>query len=177
MNASPPPARLYLVGFMAAGKSTIGRELARLTERRFVDLDEEIVLKEGRSINELFGTHGEPYFRKVETALLRTWMVEPGLVMAVGGGAFCSRTNRELLLNSGLVIWLDVPFPVLSGRLQQFQDRPLNSSREQIEQLYQTRLDDYRQAHIQIRLGEVTAEQAARQVLKATHGYAPPIPR
>jgi shikimate dehydrogenase len=112
MNAlmSPAPGKpknIALVGFMGSGKSAAGKILASRMGFGFKDMDELIEAKEGRSIPEIFKTHGEEYFRKIEKALLKTELENhTGVVYACGGGVVVDRQNREILKQNALVIWL-----------------------------------------------------------------------
>ena len=118
---------IFLVGMPSSGKSTLGKRLARRLGYRFVDTDKIIVREEGRSINEIFRQEGEPYFRDVESRVLRTIRPEAGLVVATGGGMPCFHGNMEFIRQNGLSIFLDVPPEALLERMQHHQsdDRPL----------------------------------------------------
>src|SRR5258708_34180472 len=113
---------IYLVGFMAAGKTTIGRLLAHELGWSFADVDEDIVKAEGSPIAEIFDARGEQEFRRVEQEAIRKRVseVERGrpMVVALGGGAFAQESNRVLLEENGISSWLDCPFPTVCRRLQ-----------------------------------------------------------
>ena len=102
--------KIYLVGFMGAGKSTLARALAARLDWRAEDIDERIERAERRDIPGIFRQHGEPYFRALERASLIELLPVRGAVIATGGGTFEDPQNRELMLRDGVVIWLDVPF-------------------------------------------------------------------
>ncbi|MDU0369774.1 shikimate kinase [Hymenobacter endophyticus] len=110
--------RLYLIGMPGAGKTTLGRALAVANELPFLDLDEEIVRREQRSVSEIFAQEGEEYFRQREADVLRDVVVEyPRVVLATGGGTPCYHYNLDVLLATGLTLYLAVPVPELTRRL------------------------------------------------------------
>lgn len=116
---------IYLMGMMGAGKSTLGRSLARELGRRFVDLDERIEERAGLSIPEIFRRHGEPHFRDLESAALAELRSASGLVVALGGGTPTRPQNREALRASGCVVYLRAQPETLAGRLGDLDERPL----------------------------------------------------
>src|SRR5215831_1052623 len=105
---------IYVVGFMGAGKSTVGRHLAHRLGWSFFDTDHEIEAAEQSTIPEIFSSRGEPEFRRIESAILEQHVrwIERGrpAVLALGGGAFTLPANRALLAENGVSIWLDCPF-------------------------------------------------------------------
>jgi len=102
-----------------AGKTTLGRGLARAYDVPFVDLDEEIVRREGRTVVDIFQNEGEAYFREREAAVLRLVLHEyPHLVLATGGGTPCFHNSLDLLLETGLTLYLAVPTAELLRRVQ-----------------------------------------------------------
>src|SRR5258708_29088791 len=111
---------IYIVGFMGAGKTTVGRGLAHRLGWSFFDTDEEIEAAENTSIAEIFSARGEDEFRRIESEVLRQHVrwIERGrpAVLALGGGAFTIPVNREMLTNNGLSLWLDCPFEVAKRR-------------------------------------------------------------
>ncbi|RPD49574.1 shikimate kinase [Hymenobacter sediminis] len=110
--------RLYLIGMPGAGKTTLGRGLAAAYQVPFLDLDEEIVRREQRSVSEIFAQDGEEYFRQREADVLREVVAAyPQLVLATGGGTPCFHHNLEVLLAAGLTLYLAVPVEELVRRL------------------------------------------------------------
>lgn len=141
---------IYLVGFMASGKSTIGRLLADRLGWRFVDLDDDIEAAEKVTISRIFETRGEDDFRRIEHQALRTRVreVECGkpTVMALGGGAFVRPENYALLEDNGITIWLDCPFETVKRRVEQATHRPLARDPETFGRLYGARREGYSRA-------------------------------
>jgi shikimate kinase len=144
---------VFLVGFMASGKSRVGRELAQRLAWDFVDLDAQIEAREKRTIAQLFQERGEPGFRAAETSALRELLtVSPQRdhVVALGGGAFVQAINRELL-RPWPTVFLETPIDELWQRsLIDHVERPLRRTAEQFAALYTERLPYYRQATITV---------------------------
>lgn len=150
---------VFLVGFMASGKSTVGPELARRLGWDFVDLDSRIEARERKSVPEIFRDDGEPGFRSAESNALQdlTQALERNSVVALGGGAFAQAQNRALLRNWPSV-FLNAPLEELWQRsLTDGIERPLRKGRDQFARLHAERLRFYRQATI-------TVETAGRDV-------------
>ncbi len=144
---------VFLVGFMASGKSSVGRELARRLGWEFVDLDARIESREGQTIPEIFRDRGEPGFRLAETSSLQDLLSESMLcnhVVALGGGAFVQERNRELL-REWPSVFLEAPVSELWQRsLTDGIERPLRRDPERFAQLYAERLPFYRQASVTV---------------------------
>jgi len=163
-----PPRRVYVVGFMAAGKTTIGRRVAERLGVPFVDLDEEIERTSGRTIRALFEESGEAAFRERESAFLAATESLPAAVVATGGGCFAREENRRRIARLGTAVFLDVDFGVVRARLKGKTDRPLFVSEEQLAGLFAERAPFYRMAPVSVRLGGAEAiDQAADRVLTA----------
>lgn len=145
---------LYLLGFMAAGKSTVGRHLAERLGWSFFDIDHEIEAAEKTAIASIFDSRGEAEFRRIEREILRQHVhwIERGrpAVLALGGGAFVDPQNRELLADNGITVWLDCPFETVKRRVEQASHRPLARDPEHFAALYTARLQCYRLADIQV---------------------------
>ena len=116
---------IFLVGLMGAGKSTIGRQLARELGKQFRDSDSEIEKRTGVNIDVIFDIEGEQGFRRRETRMLKELVEERGIVLATGGGAVLASENRQLLRDNGLVIYLKASAEHLAGRVKLDRRRPL----------------------------------------------------
>lgn len=141
---------IYLVGFMGAGKSTVGRLLADELGWTFSDLDEEIEAAQGTTIADIFDQRGEEAFRALEHEAIKRHVdqIQRGkpTVIALGGGAFAHPANQALLSSCGVPIWLDCPFERVQSRLNGSSHRPLARDAAQFEQLYNTRRAEYAKA-------------------------------
>src|SRR5262245_26888931 len=147
-----PGDNIILIGFMGAGKSTIGRLLARRLGRCFVETDDVITAREGRSIPEIFRVDGEARFRELESEALESLALKSGDVIATGGGLPCRDGRMAQLRDLGTVIWLKGDLSVALERAGRSGARPMLSgrSREDIEALYRRRVPYYRDAHLTI---------------------------
>ncbi len=147
--------RIYLVGFMGAGKSTIGSALAARLRWEFIDLDKEIERREHRSIPEIFETCGERAFRSLETKVLGETCRLVRTVFATGGGTFTNPRNVELIKKSGVSVFLDVPSTVLINRIERSpRPRPLFRDPVQAKALLDERRPSYELADITLRVRE-----------------------
>ena len=122
---SPGDTNLVLIGPMGSGKSSIAREIARATGRRWVDTDQLVIRQDGRSIAEIFAAQGEAHFRELETAALRSQAYNDRLIVATGGGIVTRPENITLLRELGHVIWLTAREDVLFERVSRNRRRPL----------------------------------------------------
>jgi len=145
--------KLYLVGFMGAGKSSIARALARRLDWRAVDVDEMIEQREHQPVASIFAKHGEPYFRAVERQVLLDQIPTRHLVVATGGGTFVDPQNRAVISRDGLSVWLDVPIDRLIARVPADGRRPLAADRNEFERLYIARRAAYEQATYRVDAG------------------------
>ena len=158
--------KVYLVGFMGAGKSTLARVLAARLEWRAEDIDARIEAREGRAIATIFARDGEPYFRSVERQVLLDLLPLRHVVVATGGGTFADPENRQLINRDGFSVWLDAPMATLVGRVPQDGRRPLAADRAQFEALYENRCAAYRQAHFRLDADRAPVEALAEQLLE-----------
>lgn len=158
--------KIYLVGFMGAGKSSVARALGRRLDWKVEDIDTRIERAERRDIPTIFRDSGEPYFRAREREALIALLSERGTVVASGGGTFADASNRELMLRDGAVIWLDVPFETVLNRVPRDGRRPLAADRLGMEQLYNQRLAAYRQAHLKVDAGRGSVEELVEHIVE-----------
>ena len=142
--------KIYLVGFMGAGKSTVAKALARRMGWRAEDIDALIESREHRHISEIFAQQGEPYFRQVEREVLAQMLLPRHVVVATGGGKFSDPESRAAMLADGAVVWLDVPLERVFDRVPADGRRPLAADRTRMEQLYERRRLAYSQAHVRV---------------------------
>lgn len=170
---------IFLVGFMATGKSSIGKILAQELERPFIDLDEYIVEKESMSISTMFNEYGEEYFREKEWFYLLELTQNFKGIISLGGGALHSQQVVDHLKLYGLLVFLKTPLNVILERVSRNKKRPmvLNGEGEiksrdvlfsEMESLYLQRVDLYNQAQVILEsTGEESKdEQAARLIDK-----------
>ncbi|HWC64605.1 MAG TPA: shikimate kinase, partial [Thermoanaerobaculia bacterium] len=161
------PRKIWLVGFMGCGKTTIGRILARRLEVPFFDLDAEIEAASGRSVRSIFETEGEAEFRRRERAYVEGSLAIPAGVFAAGGGTFAAEANRRVIVREGVSVFLDVPFEVLVSRVPAKADRPLFGDAVQARRLLEERLPFYRMAALSVPLtGGETPEDSAEALLR-----------
>lgn len=159
---------IYCVGMMGAGKTTIGRQLARRLKKRFVDCDHEVEARTGVRIPLIFEIEGEPGFRRRESQVLRELTGETGLVLATGGGVVLDPENRSCLRETGLVVYLCAPPEELYARTQHDRNRPLLQVPDplgKIRELYALRDPLYREvADIVFQGGRRSPLAVARQL-------------
>ena len=159
--------KVYLVGFMGAGKSTVARALGRRLDWRVEDIDDRIEAREGRTVASIFARDGEAYFRSVERNVLVDLLPLRHTVVATGGGTFVDPENRAAINRDGLSVWLDVPLEELIRRLPVDGRRPLAADRDQLERLYAVRTLAYQQAALRLDAGSTPVEGLVEQVLDA----------
>ena len=161
---------LYLVGFMASGKTTVGRALADHIGWPFADMDAEIEAREGQTIAQIFQERGEPAFRDIEAQVLRTHVrsIEAGqpCVLALGGGAFVQPANRELLENNGVSLWIDCPLEMIQRRLNGDTSRPLASQANGLGRLYEDRKPQYSRADYRVEVDTEDVTELIHRILK-----------
>jgi len=159
---------IVLVGFMGAGKSVSGRLLARRLGRCFVETDDMIVSRDGRSIPEIFRIDGEETFRRLEAETLEALRLKSRDVIATGGGLPCRDGRMEALRALGIVVWLRGDLGVLLERAGRIGGRPmLERSPAEVEALYRSREPYYARAHVTIDTAGLGVDQVVSRVLAA----------
>lgn len=168
-TAAAPPSRIYLTGFMAAGKTAVGAALAALLGLRFLDLDREVERRAGTSIRRIFERQGEAAFRDLEHTALRATASLDSVVVATGGGTMAFERNRSLIRELGICVWLDASFETVVARLDAAGQsrRPLFRSRDEARALYDERLPAYRMADFRVAVSQAdTATGVAARIAR-----------
>ena len=164
------PENIYLVGLMGAGKTTIGRSLAKRLQLGFVDTDKEIEARTGVSIPTIFEIEGEDGFRKRESEIIAEYAATSGLVVATGGGGVLRPENRENMKSSGFVIYLNVPPQTLWERTRHDRNRPLLQVADpllKLNQLFAIRDPLYREvAHLIVDGSRMSAQGVLQYLLR-----------
>jgi shikimate kinase len=153
---------------MGSGKSTVGAVLAEQLGQRFIDLDVELVNREGRTIAEIFRTEGEPRFREMESKLLQRLLaaVDSPAVIALGGGTFIQNANRDVIAAYGAVsVYLDGEFELLLSRCgMEKGTRPLMQDPKHFRDLFEQRRPIYRLADVVVSVTDRTPREIAAEV-------------
>ena len=161
------PENIYLIGFMGAGKSTIGKRLARKMDWKFVDTDFYIQKLAGMNILDIFFEKGEKVFRRMESAVVRKVSVGKRQVIALGGGAFLSDRNRKRIRRSGISIYLKAKISTLEGRLKKVRKkRPLLRTGASVRALMRVRRMYYEKADLKIQTDGQAPSQSTSEIVK-----------
>jgi len=158
---------IVLVGLMGCGKSAIGRRLAAKLSLPFVDADEEIEKAAGKSIEEIFADHGEPYFREGERKVLARLLRSGPQVLATGGGAFMNEETRAAVAGSGVSVWLKADLPLLLRRVGRRSNRPLLKAGDPetvLQNLITVRYPVYAEADITVESREVPHDVIVNEI-------------
>ena len=158
--------KIYLVGFMAAGKSSLAREVGRRLGWQVEDVDDRIESRERRPIATIFATDGEAYFRAVERDIVQELLPPRHVVVATGGGTFVDPDLRALMKADGAVFWIDAPLGQIIDRLPRDGSRPMAASRLQLERLYGARRLAYAQAHVRLDATRASIGDLADEVVE-----------
>jgi shikimate kinase len=158
--------KIYLVGFMAAGKTTLAQGLGRRLGWRVEDVDQLIEARERRTVADIFAREGEPYFRSVERQVIYSLLPLRHTVVATGGGTFVDPENRAAIVADGVSVWIDVPFEQLLNRIPADGRRPLAADRVQMALLYESRRLVYQQAQIRLDAARARPEELIEQLIE-----------
>lgn len=167
---------LVLIGFMGTGKSTVGRRVARRLGRPFIDVDQRIIEREGRSISDIFRERGEAYFRDVEAIVIAEAAAEHGAIIATGGGATLRAQNVERLQAGGLLVCLHADAASIAKRVGRRADRPLLAGegdlRSRIDALLVQRAPAYACANVTIETAGRSMDAIVSDVLRCAKRLA-----
>lgn len=155
---------IILCGFMGAGKTVVGRELAKITGRKFVDTDELIEKEQGVAIAAIFAAHGEEYFRDLEHEMCKKVAEMKNAVVSTGGGAMTFERNVEAIKKGGKVVFLDASFDVICDRVGNGATRPLFKDKESAKRLYDERREKYLKASDLVVDGDRSARMTALEI-------------
>lgn len=165
---------IILIGMMGAGKTSLGRRLAQVLGRKFIDSDIEIEKASAMSIADFFKKHGEAEFRKGETRVISRILKEKNTVIGTGGGAFMNEKTRAKIKAKTLSIWINADFEVLFERISRRPSRPLmqtENPRETLKNLIETRYPIYEKADLSVMSKDVPHDKVINQILNAIFDY------
>ncbi len=155
---------IVLCGFMGAGKTVVGKELAKIMGRKFVDTDEMIEEETGISIPAIFAARGEEYFRELEYEMCKKTAKLKNVVVSTGGGAMTFERNVEAIKKGSKVVFLDASFDVICDRVGDASSRPLFKNKENAKKLYDERREKYLAAADYIINGNISARKTALNI-------------
>lgn len=155
---------IVLCGFMGAGKTSVGKELARITGRTFVDTDELIEQEQGKAISDIFAKSGEDYFRELEYEMCRKAAKMENAVVSTGGGAMTFERNVQAIKEGSRVVFLDTSFDVICKRVGSGETRPLFKNRENAKRLFDERREKYLKASDIVINGNLPVSKAAEHI-------------
>lgn len=153
----PAPKTIVLVGLMGAGKTSVGRLLAKRLDLEFIDADHEIEQAAQCSIEQIFESHGEAEFRAGEQRVIARLLTGPTHVLATGGGAFMRKETRDAIRGRGISVWLRADLDLLLRRVSRRKNRPLlrnENPRQILEKLIEERYPVYAEADIVVDSGD-----------------------
>lgn len=147
------PSKIFLVGFISSGKSTIGKNLSVLFNYKFIDTDEEVVKKENMDLCDLLNKKGEKYFRKIEWEIIKNLKGKKRIVVALSAGAGASESIMDFIKKEGLVIYLNPKWEIIVKRIEEKRKLlPENIKIEDLYRIYVLRNNVYQEAHIVVNL-------------------------
>jgi len=165
---------LVLLGMMAAGKTTLGKIVAKKQKLKFIDIDTSIEKKNFMTIKEIFKKKGEKFFRMEEEKEVLKSLKKNNCVITLGGGAFMNKTIRENILKNTISIWLDVDIKTLNKRVQWNQKRPLlkeENNKKKLTELYAERKDIYKLANHKIACDKLSKQNIVAKIITLYEKY------
>ncbi len=159
---------IVLIGFMASGKTAVGRRMAARLGWEFLDMDALIEQREGRAISEIFAADGEAEFRRIESDIVASLRPEAPTVVATGGGTFVDERNRDALSKLGVVVCLMISIDTVLDRVRRNDKRPLAAGadgEERVRNLYEQRMPVYRTADVLVETDGLSIDQSVSRVL------------
>ncbi len=166
---------IVITGFMGTGKTEVGQIVAKLLNREFMDTDEIIQKRSGKSIPQIFAQSGEVYFRLMESELVEELSSKSDLIIATGGGTLLNSGNFRLLHKSSHIFCLTARPEIIQKRLAGVKDRPLlgrSPSIDGIKILLEERKSKYDKIHIQIDTSETSVKRTAEIIIDISNGMA-----
>lgn len=157
---------VFLIGFMGAGKTTVGKALAAKLNFRFADVDDWIESQAGKTVAEIFSEFGEAFFRRQETETLQDCARLKNAVISIGGGAFTREENRQIIYAAGQSVWLDCSLDVVISRIEFDGSRPLARSRDELQDLLTSRIATYALADFTVQVDDKTVDQVVDAILQ-----------
>ncbi|NOX20467.1 MAG: shikimate kinase [Nitrospirae bacterium] len=160
---------IVLVGFMGTGKTIVGRALAEWLGMEFVELDAEVEAEEGISIKEIFERYGEPYFRDLETEIVKRFSQKEGLVISTGGGVVLREENMKALREKGIIVCLWAEPETILERTSGNNERPLlnvDDPLNRIKELLQQRRPFYERADIMIKTDSKDLDTVVNEIIE-----------
>jgi shikimate kinase len=163
------PSLIILAGFMGTGKTAVGQALARTLHYNFIDSDREIEAREARTVQKIFETEGEPYFRKLEKETIARLSQNPKTVLSVGGGAILDGDTFESLSRLGAMVLLTASVDEITKRLGHGNERPLlkgGDRKKKIQKLLKDRAQVYSKVAYQVDTTGLAIDQVVQEILK-----------
>lgn len=163
------PSLIVLAGFMGTGKTAVGQAMARTLHYSFFDSDREIEAREGRSVQKIFESEGEPFFRKLEKETIARLSRNPKTVLSVGGGAILDPDTFGLLIQEGKVVLLTATVDEIAKRLGNENERPLlagGNRKKKIQKLLKDRATVYERIPFQVDTTGLAIDEVVQEILK-----------
>ena len=167
MTKNKTPKNIFLIGFMGAGKTTVGKILAKRLRLTFIDLDEVIEKELNLTIREIFSRYGEDFFRDAETKALRSIADKDRYVIAAGGGVVLRKKNWQIMKPNGFTVYLRAPAEVLWTRVRNNASRPLlqvENPFDRLCELLSQRISQYEKADLIVDTENVSPEHLALEI-------------